>query len=322
VSGPDRTAPRIAWSGASDDPRRLVNAVDAWFGMPSFSRLVRAFGGPRHPMSLPELESFAAEHWDFRGGLERNLARPATVTDDQAAALHRAAADLGMLAGLPTGRHYDTIIMTGGMVRAGIVKPRFTASLLSRGIAADRVVFLGAHRPFAGDEIELASALGVVGSDEADAMECGITRAFGGLGLVEREGSGTPGAPDAWSSARWLWGSTTIEVLVAPSTEPSLRRANTADTYRFWLQRSGARPGHRVLIVTTPIYVPYQGAVAVEHLGLGAGLSVETIGADAAAGDLGPHTQIFTPAHHLQELRSAISALRRLRAAATAAEPS
>jgi hypothetical protein len=68
-----------------------------------------------------------------------------------------------------------------------------------------------------------------------------------------------------------------------------------------------------VLQVTSPIYVPYQAAVAVGILGLDYGLSVETVGASALASDLGPHSQPFLAEHHLQELRAAIGAMLRLR---------
>ena len=47
--------------------------------------------------------------------------------------------------------------------------------------------------------------------------------------------------------------------------------------------------------------------------GLAHGLAVQTVGTSAAANDLGEHTQQFTAAHHLQELRSAIRAMGLLR---------
>lgn len=68
-----------------------------------------------------------------------------------------------------------------------------------------------------------------------------------------------------------------------------------------------------MLQVTSPIYVPYQAAIAVNILGLDFGVAVEAVGVDAAANDLGEYSQIFLPQHHLQELRAAIGAMRQLR---------
>ncbi|MCW5945392.1 MAG: hypothetical protein KIT06_06420, partial [Cryobacterium sp.] len=61
-----------------------------------------------------------------------------------------------------------------------------------------------------------------------------------------------------------------------------------------------------VLVITTPVYVPYQGAVAVEVFGIESGMSVETVAVSGTANDLGPLTQVFLAQHVLQELRSAI----------------
>jgi hypothetical protein len=281
--------------------------VESWATQPAVRELVAAFGG-RMPGfdTLPWLDSFSAEHWDFRAGRERNLADRATLTDSQRSLVLDRAPELGLAdREAPSRAHYDAILMTGGMIRAGIVKPRHVAALLDDGITADAVVFLGGFRPFAGDELELAEALGVRGGDEFSAMVAGMEFAFGPLGEPAVEGT------DTWREISWG----ALSVLAAPSSDPT-RRANSEDTFRFWAERTVARS---VLVVTTPIYVPYQGAAAVETLGLGHGLAVETVGTSAAANDLGEFTQPFLPEHHLQELRSAIRGMLSLRRAAVVA---
>ncbi|MES2169726.1 MAG: hypothetical protein V4479_03240 [Actinomycetota bacterium] len=269
--------------------------------------LVAAFGGHLpNAGTLPWLDDFSAAQWDFRAGRERNLADRARLTDRQQALVLDLAPELGLSGhASPSHTHYDAILMTGGMIRAGIVKPRHVAALLENGITADSVVFLGGFRPFAGDELDLAEALGIRGGDEFAAMVAGMELAFGPLGDAVVAGD-----------ARWrevAWGA--FSVLAAPSSDPA-RRANSRDTFRFWAERTDARSA---LVVTTPIYVPYQGAAAVETLGLGYGIAVETVGTSAAANDLGEFTQRFLPEHHLQELRSAIRGMLSLRQAAVAA---
>ncbi len=268
--------------------------------------LVAAFGA-RLPVTdpLPWLDAFSAEKWDFRAGRERNLADSAQLTGTQQSLVIDLAPALGLSGQeTPSRVDYDTVLMTGGMIRAGIVKPRHVASLLENGLRAKEVVFLGGFRHFAGDELDLADALGIRGGDEFAAMVGGMEFAFGPLGDPVLEGDAT------WR--RCSWGS--LSVVAAPASDPA-RRANSTDTYRFW---AADRVPQRVLVVTTPIYVPYQGAAAAEILGLGYGHSVETVGTSASANDLGEFTQQFLPAHHLQELRSAIRAMRSLRAAAGA----
>ena len=267
-------------------------------------------------LHLGWLDDVSARHWDARRGAERNLARDLALAPDQLSALRRAMPALG-LSGVEDPRHdrYGTVILTGGMVRAGIVKPRHVARLMRQGLGVARVVFLGAFRPFAGDEAEVGAALGVTGRDEVSAMTAGMRQAFGLARPSLHEASGDPGEFASWSIERWEKGGTRFEVVAAPSADPGRRRANTRDTYRFWVSRERPVQGSRTLVVTTPIYVPYQNALAVEVLGLEAGLAVDTIGIGAESSDLGVLTQEFRPSHHLQELRSAIRGMRSLRVA-------
>ena len=277
--------------------------------------LAAAFGGlpPAHD-PLPWLEQFSATHWDFRGGRERNLARAPELSAAQERLVLDLAPALG-LAGqeLPAGDRYDSVVMTGGMVRADVVKPRHVAALLDAGLRAGRIVFLGGFRPFAGDEADLARAIGIDVHDEFSAMVAGMEAAFGPLGepVLREELTACPFG--SWRECRWSRGATEFVVLAAPSSVPETRRADTADTYRFWAEQRRAPDERNVLVVTTPIYVPYQGAVAAQLLGLEHGLAVETVGTSAAANDLGEFSQVFTAAHHLQELRSAIRGMRSLR---------
>jgi len=277
------------------------------------SELVASFGG-RLPAKdvLSWLEAFSATHWDFREGRERNLAVDARLSDTQAALVVDLAPELGLSGQeTPSRLDYDAVLMTGGMIRAGIVKPRHVAALVENGLRAPKVIFLGGFRPFAGDEIELAAVLGVDGDNEFAAMLAGMELAFGPLGDPTVDGN------DSWREYRWNSDLLTLSVLAAPSSEPD-RRANSADTYRFWAEHRAVGTAS-VLVVTTPIYVPYQGAAAVEVLGLEYGFAVETIATSAAANDLGEYTQPFLPAHHLQELRSAVRGMGSLRTKLAAA---
>ncbi|CAN5360142.1 hypothetical protein BH09ACT1_BH09ACT1_08390 [soil metagenome] len=298
-----------------------MRAVDDFAASDAIATLVSASGGGRVGNRRGDelfayLERFSAEHWDFRAGRERNLAADGRIDDGLAELVLDLAADLGLADNhRPTRTHYDTVVMTGGMVRAGIVKPRFVSQLLAQGtLTAEHVVFLGAFRPFGGDETGLALALEIPGADEFDAMTAGMQRAFRLDAPPEETGERSHIPTRSWAVRRWTGG---IEYSVVAAPGVGHRRATTADTYRFWCDSIRRASERSVLLVTTPIYVPYQAAAAVEVLGLGAGIAVETVGISAAANDLGPLTQVFSAQHHLQELRSAIRGLHSLRNALT-----
>ena len=149
---------RVGGSGSfGGDEQRQLGVVDAWAGSSAIRALVSAFGQvmPILPadLRLQWLENFASAHWNFRRGNERNLIGPSGLTTAQTDVVLGAAHELG-LAGrhTPSRRRYDTVIMTGGMVRACIVKPRFVAELIESGLECEHILFLGGFRGFAGEE--------------------------------------------------------------------------------------------------------------------------------------------------------------------------
>lgn len=324
------------WTGAADDAKRTCAVIDAWAGSQALAGLAEGFdgstGGRRGAELLDWLDRFSAVHWDFRAGAERNLAPLVALPDGVERLVMDAAPVLGQAGPyVPRRRAYDTVLMTGGMIRAEIVKPRYARQLLASGIGVKTVVFLGGFRTFAGDELELAPVFDVHGDNEFDAMVRGMELAFGvrgDLGDPVITGSGPDSDPDAgrgngdWRVCEWTMGELTLRVVAAPSSDPVRRRANTADTFRFWADRVRSRNERSVLVATTPIYVPYQGAGAVEILGVEHGLAVETVGASETASDLGEHSQVFLAQNHLQEIRSAIRAMRTLRSRLTAGDTS
>lgn len=308
-----------SWSASPGDAARVRECIDAWCGSSALAAVVAAFGDAVPALAgdarLAWLDAFAGAHWDFRHGRERDSISRFGLTSAQTDIVLAQAYGLG-LAGreTPSRRRYGTVIMTGGMVRAGIVKPRFVAELLAAGLQCDHILFLGGFRPFSPDEVTLARALGVQADDEFGAMLSGLQRAFGPLGEPEtmEELGATPNS--SWRQLSWHRpGMPRLSVLAAPSSDPEHRRANSADTYRFWAAERRDAAERTVLQVTTPIYVPYQAAVAVGILGLDHGLAVETVGTSRTAGDLGAFSQPFLATHHLQELRGAIGAMLVLR---------
>ena len=306
----------LHWDGTTGAEHQAIEAIDRWASSDAMAELVSAFGGA--PVGsgselLDWLERFSAQHWDFRAGAERNLGSAPRFSPVQVRETERACLALGLASVDPPRRtSYDTVLMTGGMIRAGIVKPRFVRELLRAGLDATSIVFVGAFRSFAGDEAETAAKLGVRGTGEVDAMVAGMDDAFGPLGEPDVLESIAENPFLSWRQLSWQRGNTTLRVVAAPSSHPQ-RRANTADTFRFWAEHHSVRE-QSVLVVTTPIYVPYQGAVAVDVLGLGHGLTVETVAVSTTASDLGELSQEFRTEHKLQELRSAIRAIGSLRA--------
>lgn len=294
--------------------------VEEWVGRPALARLVEVFGGPARGSSgttrwLSELEDFSAK-WDFRRGRERNLVTDLSFPNEIVNEVLAAAEQLGLRGpDAPQSHRYDVVVILGGLVRASLARPAFAAQLVGDGtITTSRVVALGGHRPLAGDEVDMAESLiGAHASDELDAMDAGVRSAFrlGDPASVTGEQSDLVGG--SWT-VREYRGSDglPIDVVAAPSSEPGVRRANTADTYE-WLAKESSlvSRGDRALIITTRIYSPFQEADAWRMLRLPHGVVVEVVGIDPGEVD-SRLAQRFATHQYLQETRSAIRAMRLL----------
>jgi hypothetical protein len=293
----------------------LREDIDRWIRSPELAALAEVFGAPSPSLDTGPLlawyDDLSSDHWDFRGGKERNLAERPTLTPEQTDAAMEAAAALGLSAPSPPSRDtYDYCLILGGLVRACVTRPRFAAELASQGTAFEQVVALGGFRPLDGDEFALAELMGIRASNEFQAMDAGIRQAFKiDYPATQKFGEGSEGNSDwrihDYAEAR-------CSVVAAPSSDPAIRRANSADTFVWWAEREPEIYGAHVLLVTNAIYVPYQGSAATQVLGMRFGLQVETIGVSASAADLGEHTQSFTASNYLQEIRSGIRGMRSL----------
>ena len=310
--------PLPEWDVGLPDCQRSIllrQRIDGWIRSPELAILAKAFGGTppdtQTSMLLAWFDEFSGEVWDYRRGRERNLAAAPPISDEQREATLTAATELGLVATPgPSRKAYDHCLILGGLVRACVTRPRYAALLANSGVSFNRVVALGGFRQFGGDEIELAARLDVQANNEFAAMDIGVRRAFG----IREEpqvqlGDGSGGNHD-WRVHEYP--NMRCQVIAAPSAVPETRRANSADTFVWWAHRTPTLRGSHILLITNPIYVPYQGAAATEILAMRFNVQVETVGVSQAAADLRGDTQTFEASNYLQEIRSGIRGMRSL----------
>jgi hypothetical protein len=219
-------------------------------------------------------------------------------------------------------KDYDYVLILGGLVRACFARPLHAANLIrDRVITAGEVCALGGYRELGGNELDLAAEVGHPGlTDEFEAMDAGVRAAFGLKEPVTESGKHSEVMGASWRLREYEdSGGLRIKVIAAPSTEPGVRRANTADTYEWFATTSSQlRGGERILIVTSDIYVPFQHADALRMLSLPHSAEVDAVGIQPGDVDI-KLAQAFETHNYLQELRSTIRALRALNADITVA---
>jgi hypothetical protein len=281
---------------------------------------------------LEQLEQFS-DRWDFRRiARERGAATDDNVRQGSGAArwltadtglsselqerVLEDAKELGMvIAEGPKRNEYDYILVLGGARLSCELRSIRAAEVIRSGVATSAVGLLGAARPIADTEREATDTYAPGAKDEFDLMIAGAHSAFGDQEenvAVDREDC--PADPNrAWIDKRFeidLHGMRTKFIAVsAPSSDPSKRRANSADTIEFFLKRVAVSRRAYLLLITSQIYVPYVQLEALRTVAVPHEVYVETIG---FPGDRMPAIQGLTSTNnYLQEVRSAIQAARR-----------
>ena len=315
-------------SAAERADGRIATGVRAWVESPPLRTLVGRFGGdwPAGDLSavLAALDDFSARHWDFRQGRERPDAREPALDPATARLVLDTAATLGMVRAAPPALpRYAHLLVLGGLAHACLRRSAYAAHL-ARTVAgvSGEVAALGSCRALSPAESRLLADAGITDcATEVDALDAGVRAAFGVSAPSEETGEEADHPHRAWSSRTYRpAGLPPVRVLAAPSSEPDRRRAHTADTQRFWAEHIRLRPGDPVLMVTAPIYVPFQHCDALRTLAVPYGCGIDTVGVDPALAALaGVPEPTLTPGRYLQEIRSAIRSMRALHAALPAA---
>ncbi|MET8907470.1 hypothetical protein [Micromonospora sp. NPDC004551] len=315
-------------AGAAGTTRaELTAGIGAWVGSPPMRALVGHFGGdwPAGDLGavLAGLDGFSARHWDFRAGRERPEAREPAFDPATVGLVHEVAAALGLVRSLPpTLPRYAHLLVLGGLAHACLRRTAYAAHLArtATGVAGE-VAVLGSFRALSPVESRLLADAGVHGcATEVDALDAGVRLAFGVDAPSEETGEAADHPHRAWSSRTYRpAGLPPVRVLAAPSGEPDRRRAHTADTQRFWAGHVRLREGDPVLMVTAPIYVPFQHCDALRTLAVPFGCGIDTVGVDPAlAAPVGVPEPTLTPGRYLQEIRSALRSMRALHTALAA----
>ena len=294
------------------DRAAIAGGIDGWTASPALAAVLAEFG--HQPVAtgsladrLADLDAFAAERWNYRKGLERHQAVGEDFPPGVDARLRDGLEALGFLGTRgPRSGSYDHVLVLGGGIRTMLARTGLAASVLI-GVETMTVTGIGSVRELAGQE-ETARRFGLEPcATEGDAVDETLRQRFRlGRPADVRSGTNELGRP-YW--IRSYGAAPAFHVLAAPATRPG-QRANTADGFIGWAtQVAPPLAGAALLLVTTDIFEPFLHCVALRTLAVPHGCRVETIGFDSRACEYIEPTKTFAI---LQEVRSAISSMRRL----------
>ncbi|MDZ5444030.1 hypothetical protein U2F26_14995 [Micromonospora sp. 4G57] len=305
-------------------PQGVAEEIHGWISSAPMRALVAEYGDTLPAAGVGELlawlDAFSDRHWDLRkqGRVERDQVKAPSFDSARTELILAAATALRLVnPGRPSHPAYDHLLVLGGLGRACLQRTEYAAHLVRDGVVVvPELAALGSFRPLTKAETTLPAL--ATSRYEVDAMDVGVRMGFGLEDPLLRESSDGPVTHQSWQARTYqAAGCPKVHVLAAPSSEPELRRANTPDTYEFWARRVSLRSTDRVLVVTSPIYVPFQHTDAIRMLAMQYMCGIDTVGFDPGEATIPLAPEATSPDRYLQEIRSGILSMRRLHHALT-----
>jgi len=302
----------------------IINKINKWTQSAALKKILDSFGA-----RIPDGFSIAdtvewllnfSDEWDYRkkqreakdtktNEAARWLLNDSELMPQQAESVLDGIADLGLTGiSIPLRRDYHYIVALGGARLSCLLRPRYAQKVMEQfSIRPKAVIMLSGSRPIADSERSVTDTYAKGAKTEFDLICKGAEQCFG-LSEFQEKRHDDENINRSWAIRTY---SSEIPVIsiAGPSTEPEIRRANSADTYKFFFEKFHVAEGTKLLLITSQIYVPYQQIEAIRTLSLPYDILVETIGfPNEWSGNMQGLQQ---PSNYLQEIRSTIQAMSR-----------
>lgn len=293
----------------------LFQEMDAWISSDALTKLVRAFSG-----QMPEdldlksriywLNSFV-NIWDYRKK-QANGGERWQIKDDQQVKNNKelilsCARELGLIDAFDPIMPPDYLLPLGGARLTNYVRPLSAKHLVEvHGYKNLKVVALSGKRPINVIEKPFLMEYAPNAQTEFDAISSGLAKSFEISDKdFEEDDYEDNNINLSWSVRHFLQRPNGIDLfsLAAPSTVPK-RRANSIDTFIFFLDHFNIKKGQRLLLVTSSIYVPFQ-LLRFMPYAIDQGFYVDCVGCDPSL----PSSSFSQPSNYLQEIKATVNAM-------------
>lgn len=284
--------------------------------------LVSEFGGRQYPKdNIEDCINFLADFsniWDYRSRLNtatetnekaRWLISKESFSDSQIRAIKKASKEIGLKDNSqPLSDRYDYVWILGGAKLSCLLRSKLAKEVVQNlKNHPKNISMLASFRPINESERLATDTYAIEAETEFDLFISAHKMYFDSSVIKTNESDSSAPLNKQW---RILEFENKTSIFSAPSREPELRRANSLDTYLFFLEHYTVEPGSRILLITSEIYVPYQHIEAFRSVALPKNVSIETIGFPS---DWGGELQgMSNDENYLQEIRSTILSVKRL----------
>ena len=295
--------------------KELFQQIEIWCYSDTLLSLFNEFGihiDPDHDLKahIDIIHEHASDLWDFRkkttSGQRWDVDDSPEIKEKKEIILN-AADVLGLTDITDPVTKPDYILPLGGARMTNYLRPKMSRSLIDdhnwNGLS---VVALSTYRPKAEIDAPYYEKYAPDAANEYDAMCRGLEKTFDIPADYDEEISGGD-LLYACSTIRKYknkYKNCTISALSAPSPEPEKRWANSRDAYKFFLKQFSVKPGCRILLNTSCIYVPSQFLRFLD-LAIDNGFEADCVGVSAKI----QGSSFSKPSNYLQEIKSTIDSI-------------
>lgn len=298
----------------------ILLCIEEWIGSDAMKNLIELFGGDialKMPFEryVHWLNEFV-EIWNYRSRLQLKKEENErwNVFDDKFVLEHsdeimNCVSELGLVQETCPVIDPDYILPLGGARYSNLDRPKYVhkvyGNMRSRNAEKEiTIVALSGTRPISDKERAAIDTYAPEAQTEFDAICKGLEIAFQLDGAYEQTEHVDDNINLCSIIRRYDYRNhnTKIASLAAPSSEPS-RRANSRDTFEYFLKYYDIKEGDNVLLATSQIYAPYQLLKFVD-LAIEGSFNVDCIGYSMAEKEL-----LAKPSNFLQEIKAAVNAM-------------
>lgn len=293
----------------------LFQDIREWLYSDALINLVEIFGGKVNKQrdiksAINNLHLFA-NIWDYRkkqaAGGERWKIYNDSFVEENSDQIMKLVGRLGLKDITRPLCVPDYILPLGGARLANLSRSQKAKSLAdSFNEQSVNIVALGGMRPLDDIEKEYTNEYAPYAGTEYDAINRGLELSFN-LQEVNYVENGYLGVDrNANWSVREYKVPQKIFSVAAPSFELS-RRANSMDTFNFFIEKFNVEKGTKLLLVTSCIYVPFQ-FLKFMSIALDKDLYIDCVGVSSSQ----PGVQFSKTSNYLQETKATIDAMKML----------
>ena len=302
----------------TDNYEKVCAQIEQWITTPKFVSLLHAYGYEEttNQSLQSRVESLIkfSDKWDFRAmqGSARWEIAEQEMENDMKKLIFETATTQGLKGCVaPAKREYDYIFVLGGARMSCMFRMKYAKEICDTyNLSVKNIVGLAGMRPIMDSERNATDTYAPHAKTEFDLMRAAMNQVYGSVELQLKKEDVTSNLNESWAIEEYRFKDREIALLAAPSKEPEKRRANTADTFSFFMEEKQVKKGKTILLITSQIYVPYQQLEAVRILGMPYSHSIETVGFtnEWSLGLQG----LQKPENYLQEMRSVLQSAGRI----------